>query len=233
MLTSNDIKFLRSLSSKRARVESGLFIAEGEKLVGELCETFSVNSIYRVGENCSENQMARISQLKTPTPTLGLFELPKIAHQNIVNHPGHIIALDGIQDPGNLGTIIRTADWFGIRYIVCSKDTADNFAPKVVQATMGAIGRVQLLYTNITEWLTEREKLFSGSTYGTFLDNSTDYLTVEFPRTSTIVMGNEGKGISPEVEQIITNRIHIKHGEGGAGESLNVAIATAIVLSHL
>lgn len=233
MLRSNDIKFLRSLSSKRARVESGLFIAEGEKLVGELCETFRVSTIYRVGENCTENQMERISQLKTPTPTLGVFELPKLAPRNIVEHSGHIIALDSIQDPGNLGTIIRTADWYGIRYIVCSKDTADNFSPKVVQATMGAIGRVQLLYTDLREWLAEREKLFSGSTFGTFLENSTDYLSVDFPHSATIVMGNEGKGISREVEEITANRIHIKRGEGGAGESLNVAISTAIVLSHL
>lgn len=233
MLTTNEIKFLKSLSSKRARGESGLFVAEGDKLVGELCELFEVGNIYRAGENCSEAQMQRISQLKTPTSVLATFRIPKYSIEESLRHTGRVLLLDGVQDPGNLGTIIRSCDWFGVRRIVCSMDTADAFSPKVVQATMGAIGRVEIIYTDITEWLEKREALFPGSSFGTFLERSEDYSAVDYPQCATIVMGNEGKGISSAVESRVSRRVHIARGVGGAGESLNVAIAASLLLSRL
>lgn len=233
MLTTNEIKFLKSLSTKRARRDSGLFVAEGDKLVGELCELLEVDTIYRVGENCNEAQMSRISQLKTPSSVLATFKIPHYNVDKSVKYSGKVVVLDEVQDPGNLGTIIRSCDWFGIRRIVCSMETADCFAPKVVQATMGAIGRVEVLYTNIEEWLEKREELFPNATFGTFLERSENYAEVNYPHHSTIVMGNEGKGISPRVEELVARRVHIARGEGGAGESLNVAIATSLLLSRL
>ncbi len=233
MITNNDIKFLRTLASKRGRTASQLFVAEGEKLVGELTALLEIKNKYVVGENCSEIQMAKISQLKTPTNVLATFKIPNTDISKTASLSEKVIVLDGVQDPGNLGTIIRTADWFGIKQIICSPDTVDVFGSKVVQATMGAIARVSVIYTNIEEWLDEREKNFPNSTYGTFLEKSDDYSTTPYHPNATIVMGNEGNGISEKIEKKISNRIHIKRGEGGCGESLNVAIATAIIVSRL
>ncbi len=233
MITNNEIKFLRTLHSKRGRETAMLFIAEGEKLVNELLELFSVDSIYRVGDNCNEVQMQKISQLKTPTEVLATFKIPQLHSSNSYNHDGRVIVLDSVQDPGNIGTILRTADWFGVKLVVCSNDCADTYASKVVQATMGSIGRVKVVRTDIAKWIEHRKSVFPNSTYGTFLENSASLRSTTFHNQATIVMGNEGRGISDEVEQLIDHRIHIPYGNGGGGESLNVAIATAVVLSSL
>ncbi len=233
MITNNEIKFLRTLHTKRGRDGSGLFMAEGEKLVSELLELFSVDKVYRVGENCSEVQMQKISQLKTPTSVLATLKMPTHIVENSYKHSGRVLVLDSVQDPGNIGTILRTADWFGIKLVVCSMDSADIFSSKVVQATMGSIGRVQVVRTDVTQWLKNRVSIFPNSAYGTFLENSRELRQVSFDSNASIVMGNEGRGISSSVEALINNRIHIPRGEGGSGESLNVAIATAVVLSAL
>lgn len=223
MLTKNEIKFVRSLALKKERDAASLFVAEGEKLVAELCSTMNVEQIFRVGQNCSAADMERMSMLRTPTSTLALIKIPTASTQT----SGRVLVLDAVQDPGNLGTIIRTADWFGVRHVVCSTDTADLYAPKVVQATMGAIARVEVLYTDLPKWLGAQS---GRQIFGTFLEKSTPLSQVSFADDTIIIMGNEGRGISAQVEQFVTDRIFIERGAGGAGESLNVAIATAIIL---
>ncbi len=233
MITTNEIKKIRTLASKKVRSELGLFIAEGDKLISELLPLMQVAEIYEVGANCTDAQMQRISQLKTPTTKLALFRIPTYDLKNSVRSDEKVLVLDSVQDPGNLGTILRTADWFGIKTVVCSPQTADVFSSKVVQATMGSIGRVRVLYTNLEEWLIERQKHFPNSIYGTFLERSTLLNDTKFDSYATIVMGNEGNGISAEVEKFISNRITIPRAKNGTGESLNVAIATSIILSRL
>lgn len=223
MITKNEIKFIRSLASKKERDAASLFVAEGEKLVDELRSTMNVEQIFRVGENCTTADMERMSMLKTPTSTLALINIPTVSSQS----NGRVLVLDAVQDPGNLGTIIRTADWFGVRRIVCSADTADAYAPKVVQATMGAIARVEVVYADLLEWLGEQG---GRKVYGTFLEQSTPMSEVSFADDAIIVMGNEGRGISDEVARYVTDRVFIERAIGGGGESLNVAIATAILL---
>lgn len=229
-MTKNEIKFIRSLASKKERDAAGLFVAEGEKLVSELAQTIRVDQIFRVGHNCSASEMERISLLKSPSSTLGLFEIPQVGPSVWCGGGGRAIVLDSVQDPGNMGTIIRTADWFGVKRIVCSMDTADLYAPKVVQATMGAIARVEVLYTELPEWLAAQS---DTTIYGTFLEDSRPLAEVDFASDAIIVMGNEGRGISSAVERFVTERVRIERGEGGGGESLNVAVATAIILSRL
>lgn len=233
MITNNDIKKIKSLSSRRGRRDLGVFIAEGDKLISELSISMELVELFEVGVNCSEAQMARISQLKTPTPMLALFRIPMIDSSSLVGSREKILVLDSVQDPGNLGTILRTADWFGVHTIICSEATVDVFSPKVVQATMGSIGRTKVVYTNLVEWLKNRVQYFPNSLYGTFLENSSELGDVKFMDNATIIMGNEGNGISSEVAELIDNRVFIARGEGGCGESLNVSIATAVILSRL
>ncbi len=231
MLTKDKIKFLRSLHTKAGRSASGLFIAEGEKLTAELKALMTICQEYRVGRDCTVEQMGRISALKTPTSVLATFYIPEVNSAESYTQKGRVLVLDGVQDPGNVGTILRTADWFGVRRVVCSAHTADAFGSKVVQATMGAIGRLEIIYTNVVEWLEEREKHFPATIYGTFLERSEPFGGIEIDRNATIVVGNEGQGISREVERLVSRRVVIERGEGGSGESLNVAVATAIILA--
>ncbi len=226
MMTNNTIKFLRTLHQKAGRTKAGLFIAEGEKIIADLSNFFELDTKYIVGEGCTAEQMARVSQLKTPTGQLATFRIPTYS---TMPRKGRVVVLDSVQDPGNLGTIIRTCEWFGVRAIVCSVDTADAYNPKVVQATMGALGRVPLYYINIQEWL----EWYNNPIFGTFLEESVDYREVDYPENCAIVMGNEGHGISAGVEAMVSNRIHIPRSVGSCSESLNVATATAVVLSRL
>lgn len=233
MITNNDIKKIKNLSTRRTRRDLGVFIAEGEKLITELSSTMELVELYEVGRNCSEVQMSRISQLKTPTNCLALFRTPRVDVSSLASSSERILVLDSVQDPGNLGTILRTADWFGVHTVICSEATVDVFSPKVVQATMGSIGRTRVVYTDLVEWLKNRLQYFPNSLYGTFLEQSRELGEVEFMQSATIIMGNEGNGISKEVAELIDNRVFIARGEGGCGESLNVSIATAIILSRL
>lgn len=232
MLTKAEIKIVRSLGDKGGREESGLFVAEGEKLVGELLESgFRIREVYRVGDNVSASEMARLSFLRTPTPVLAVAEIPSYPGAGGVG--GLCLALDEVQDPGNLGTILRLADWFGVRDVFCSRGTADCWSPKVVQATMGAILRVRVHYVSLVELLASAS-LQGIPVYGTFLEGEDIYRCDLERDGGIIVMGNEGRGISPSVEELVSHKLFIPPFPAGcvSSESLNVATATGIVLSE-
>jgi len=232
---------VRSLQQKKFRDELGLFVAEGEKCVEELRKGFEpvfkvVSSEYPVVSNehlitpysilATLKEIEQMSGLRTPQGVIGVFKKRSIFR---IPCSDLIIALDGIQDPGNLGTIIRTCDWFGIHDIVCSQDTADCYNPKVVQATMGALARVRVHYTDLPKWLAEQQ----CPIIGTLLEGNNIY-EKPLPKEGIIVMGNEGNGISQEVRKIITHPIRIPSypKDAETSESLNVSIATAIVLAE-
>lgn len=226
MITKNQIKLVRSLGDKKGRTEHGLFVAEGEKLITEIVRSgLEIEEIYRVNENCTWIEMNRLSSLKTPSRELAVVRIPRF---DFAPSPLCVV-LDGVQDPGNLGSIMRTADWFGINTIYCSLDTADCFAPKVVQSTMGAVTHINMIYCDLPSLLGS----YSGRILGTFLENSTNIYSVAPPSEAILVLGNEGRGISAAVEALVTERVHIpRHGAGG-GESLNVAAAAAIAVALL
>jgi RNA methyltransferase, TrmH family len=245
MLSKSMQKWIRSLEQKKNRQELGLFIAEGHKLTTDLIKLIpcrllvstqgwldeNYNPGLRADEIVSTDKetLNRISLQKNPQDVLGVFKIPdnEITPADLKGKLS--LALDNIQDPGNLGTIIRIADWFGINNIICSKDTVDAFNPKTVQATMGAIGRIRLLYTDLNVFL-----LNSGlPVFGTFLEGETIYNSL-LPDEAIILMGNEGNGISGELARLVTKKIFIPDFPLGStgSESLNVAAATAIVCSE-
>ena len=237
MITRAEILDIKSLATKQGREELGAFIAEGEKLVGEIRNSslrirriLQTKPIFADGELISEKEMERISQLKTANAVLAVVELPK--HKLALANPAKnlVLALDRIQNPGNLGTIIRLADWFGISDIVCSEDTADGFNPKVVQATMGAILRVRVHYTNLAKWLSAQG---DAKVYGTFLEGENIY-NAQLEKSGVIVMGNEGQGISAEVAECVSHKLLIPPypADRCGSESLNVAVATAVICSE-
>ena len=237
MITRAEILDIKSLATKQGREELGAFIAEGEKLVGEIRNSslrirriLQTRPIFADGELISEKEMERISQLKSANSVLAVVELPK--HKLSLANPTKnlVLCLDRIQNPGNLGTIIRLADWFGISDIVCSEDTADCFNPKVVQATMGAILRVRVHYTNLASWLSSQS---GACIYGTFLEGENIY-NAQLEKSGVIVMGNEGQGISDEVAEQVTHKLLIPPypADRCGSESLNVAVATAVICSE-
>ena len=239
-MTKAEIQFVRSLSDKRVRDAERLFIAEGDKLIGEILQSgWRVRNLYALeghfdgrAERVSEKEMERISQLKTASTSLAVVEQP--CHMAAKSAPATALslALDGVQNPGNLGTIIRLADWFGVEDIYCSEDTADCFNPKVVQATMGAILRVRVHYLPLADFL-RRTRESGVEVYGTMLDGQNIY-DVELAPTGVIVMGNEGRGVSRECAAAFSQRLLIPaYSVAGQGsESLNVAMATGIVCAE-
>ena len=241
-ISKAQVKLIKSLQIKKYRDELGLFVAEGEKCVSELIKSFELVHLYREGENATRTEIEQMSGLRTPQGVIGVFR--KSEYSDYSEYSDLILALDGIQDPGNLGTIIRTCDWFGVHDIICSLDTADCYNPKVVQATMGALARVRLHYVDLPKWLEEyrTQNTEHRPIYGTLLDGKEMYeeLSNNFKQSQTIsnnaviVMGNEGNGISQEVRQLVTNPIRIPSYPKNAetSESLNVSIATAIVLAE-
>jgi len=250
-IAKSEIKQVRSLQQKKFRDELGLFVAEGDKCVEELQKGFELVALYREGENATRVEIEQMSGLQTPQGTIAVFRKPILPlAPSLKERAGGevILALDGVQNPGNLGTIIRTCDWFGVHDIVCSRDTADCFNPKVVQATMGALTRVRVHYMDLAEWLKAVSSQHSDvRIYGTLLDGKDMYeelsairnqLSAEGSKlkaeSSIIIMGNEGNGISEEVRRLVTHPIRIPSYPKGAetSESLNVAIATAIVLAE-
>ena len=238
-VSHNEIKFVKSLEQKKFRDEHGLFVVEGEKMVEEaLRSPFSVEKVYRE-EEVGSAAMARLSLLSSPSPVLAVVRKPAdIEAGCALNIPdrGLFLALDGIRDPGNLGTIIRTADWFGIDAVFASKDSVDIFNPKVVQSTMGAIFRVKFHYCDICG-LCAKVAAVGGNVYGTFLDGENIYarnLATGEVSPSVIVIGNESKGISPQVGAQVTDRLFIPswpRDERGS-ESLNAAVATAVTIAE-
>ena len=224
------IKMVRSLQHKKFRDELGLFVAEGEKCINELRKHFELELLIDAS-NASATEISQMSGLKTPQGSIAVFRKNSRDAMHSVSASNElIVALDGIQDPGNLGTIIRTCDWFGVRTIVCSEDTADCYNPKVVQATMGALARVRVQYVNLAGWLSAYE----GPIFGTLLDGKNVYSSESSIESGVIIMGNEGNGISAEVRKYITHPIRIPSFPEGVetSESLNVAIATGIVLAE-
>ena len=244
MISKNQIKLVRSLEQKKYRLREGLFVAEGPKVVGDLLASgFSPRQLFATAEwnggerslalplqDVSGDELHKLSFLQHPQQVLALFELPAplaSASSALASAPSSLfLALDGVQDPGNLGTIIRLADWFGINTVFCSEDTADAFSPKVVQATMGSIARVHVTYADLKSFLSK-----SGlPVFGTLLDGDNIYQQ-HLPDRGIIVMGNEGNGISMPIRKLVTHKLLIPKFREGP-ESLNVAIATAIVCSE-
>ena len=237
MITRAEILDIKALATKQGREEQEAFIAEGEKLVGEIRNSslrirriLQTKPIFAEGELVSEKEMERISQLKSANSVLAVVELPSSRLASVKPEKSLVLALDRVQNPGNLGTIIRLADWFGISDIVCSEDTADCFNPKVVQATMGAILRVRVHYTNLAKWLSAQD---SAKVYGTFLEGENIY-SAELDKSGVIVMGNEGQGISAEVAECVSHKLLIPPypADRCGSESLNVAVATAVICSE-
>lgn len=239
-MTKAEIQFVRSLSDKRVRDEEQLFIAEGEKLVEEIRNsTLRIRHIYTTRrdiagdrvEYIEKKDMERISQLKTATDCLAVVEQPQ--YRLDINPKALILALDGVQNPGNLGTILRLADWFGVRDVVCSKECADCYNPKVIQATMGAILRVRVHYVdNLASWLDDAKRL-GMPIYGTLLDGENIY-SKQLENRGVIVMGNEGRGLSDACREALTDRLYIPPypADAPTSESLNVAMATGIILAE-
>lgn len=245
MISKNKIKLIRSLDLKKNRKERGAFVAEGPKVVEDLMEVLPpVSLVYRrswqppprmQGETelieVSEEEMRKVSFLQHPQEVLGVFPIP--ANDPSLPYPLQelSIALDGVQDPGNLGTIIRVADWFGIRNIYCSADTADVYNPKVVQATMGSIARVNVTYTDLRGLIGQLPADYP--VYGTLLDGE-DIYREPLTDFGLIIMGNEGNGLSPEIRNKVNRRLRINNfpPERKTADSLNVAIATAITCAE-
>ncbi len=251
MITKAQITSVKLLKDRDERKKNSLFVAEGEKIFEELINSsLTVSQIFYINERISEQtrnhiirskmeevyevsakEMDRLSHLKTPTPILITVKIENYAFKYI--DKSLILALDGVQDPGNLGTIIRLADWFGIEDIICSRECADLYNPKVVQATMGALSRVRVSYVDLPKTIEELSKK-GVEIYGTFLDGEVIYSKNIGGRDGVIVMGSEGRGVSKEIESMITKRLYIPPYpmDKSSGESLNVAVATAIVCSE-
>ena len=238
-ISKQQVRWIRSLQQKKVRDEEGVFVAEGEKCIGELLGKFELVVLVD-SSNATEEEVAQMSSLKTPQGSIAVFRkkdptpLPPYS-----STPTLCLALDNIQDPGNLGTIIRTADWFGISDIYCSKDTADCYNPKVVQATMGALARVNIHYVDLVTLLqgnpTPLLPYSPTPIYGTLLDGRNIYEAgaIPEPARGVIVMGNEGNGISEAVKKCITHPLYIpSYTPDTHIESLNVAVATAITLAE-
>ena len=243
MLSKNTLKLITSLEQKKYRKESGLFVAEGGKTVNDLIDcglvaekviatrewldTHTLHGSHNVIE-VTEEELRRASFLRAPQGVLALFRQPSHTLDHEAPTKRLCLALDNVQDPGNLGTIVRLADWFGIEEVYCSTGCADIYNPKCIQATMGAVGRVKVFYTEVPEFLSKIKD--NAPVYGTFLDGE-DLYDKQLGTNGIILMGNEGNGISKECAQHVNERLFIPNYPTGreTSESLNVSTATAII----
>ncbi len=235
MVSKSQTKLITSLQQKKYRDQTGFFVGEGPKVIAELLHEgmklhwfFTTDASQISAENhfhITETELKKMSFLKTANTSLAVFEIPQ---PRPLQDSGLMVALDAVRDPGNLGTIIRLCDWFGVQQLLCSEDTADFFNPKVVQATMGSLARVQVHYVSLSEYFSKTKLPI----YGGFMDGKNVY-SEELPKDAIVVMGNEANGISEALIQKITHRISIpRFGKTQKTESLNVATATAILLSE-
>lgn len=236
MVVKSQIKFIKNLQQKKYRNEHKLFVAEGIKLVRELLASdFEVYGIFttdlglvqdtRGVQLITESELQKMSGLKSPNKIIAVFHFPT---QKDIKETDWVLVLDDVRDPGNLGTIIRLCDWFGIEQLVCSKNTVDCFNPKTLQATMGSVSRVNIIYADVLDFL----KNTALPIYGAFMDGTKVY-EEEFPERGILVMGNEANGVSAEVEASIAKKIAIPQFGKSNTESLNVATATAILLNEI
>lgn len=245
MISKNQIKYIHSLETKKGRNKENAFVAEGPKVVADLMafmqpqmivateEWYRANPTVSNGNGCfvvTEDELRKVSFLQHPQQVLAVFPIKDKQKEAVVEKKLYL-ALDGVQDPGNLGTIIRIADWFGITRIFCSRDTADVYNPKVIQATMGSVARVDVVYVDLAELFGSLPEGYP--VYGTFLDGE-DIYKKALTSHGIIVMGNEGKGISSAIGELVNNRLLIPNFPKGrdTADSLNVAIATAITCSE-
>ena len=242
MISKSQLKYIQSLGQKKYRDEKGLFIAEGPKVIKELLQNNNVEfmGLYALSEwinqsekllegidvtTIDESELERISQLKTPNDVIAVvrkFEMKEPDTKGKIS-----LVLDDVQDPGNLGTIIRIADWFGVAQIMCSAGCADVYNPKVVQATMGSIARVSVFYTDLHEWLSRQHQIKS---YAAVLGGK-DVTKMNPLEEGLIIIGNESRGVNDRLLQLVNERITIP--KRGRAESLNAAVATGIILSNL
>ncbi len=249
MLSKNQIKLISSLQKKKYRDQHQLLVAEGYKLISDLLDS-NLESKYIIHTKqakvsdllkhnnelelieCDASDLKKISSLKTPSDLIGVFEIPNSDINNSDISHSLSILLDDVQDPGNLGTIIRIADWFGIQHVFCSKNTVDLYNPKVIQATMGALARVKVIYTDLPEIVKEYVSP-DFPVYGTFLEGETIYKS-ELDTQGFIIMGNEGKGISSELKPLVSKKLFIPNfpSDQATSESLNVSVACSIVCSE-
>jgi len=237
MVGKSQIKFIKSLQQKKYRNQNEMFVVEGVKTVQELLDSnIEPYKIYSTSaelfqdlgdqiEKISEVDLKRISNLKNPNKVLGIFKIPQ---PRKVDENDWILALDDVRDPGNLGTIIRLCDWFGIKHLVCSEHTVDCHNPKVLQATMGSITRVNIIYTDLVNFIEKSEM----PVYGTFMDGNTVYSS-KLPLKGILVMGNEANGISSKIENLVNVKVSIPQFGSNAAESLNVATAAAVFLNEI
>ena len=236
MVTKNQIKLVASLQQKKYRTKHGLFVVEGKKVIKELLESgfepfklFVDNAQekddFHDAELVSKSELKQMSSLSNANGVLGVF---RVLDTKKIENTDWVVALDSVRDPGNLGTIIRLCDWFGVKHLICSLDTVDCYNPKVLQATMGSIARVNIVYVNLEEFLTNVETPI----YGAFMDGDAVYHK-ELPKFGILVLGNEANGISAEINSKIKNRIAIPQFGSTTTESLNVATATGILLNEL
>ena len=239
MISKNQIKQIKQLEQKKFRRREGLFVAEGPKVVGDLMKRWTPVAVFATADympaipievqRITDEELHRISFLQHPQQVVALFSLPEPSP--VIPDPSKLVlALDGVQDPGNLGTIIRLADWFGISDIICSVETADAWNPKVVQATMGSIARVNVTYADLADLLEQLPQ--DHPVYGTLLDGDNIYQQ-SLTQGGIIVMGNEGNGLTEKVRRRVNRRLFIpSYRSDDTAESLNVAIATAIVCAE-
>ena len=241
MVSKNQKKLIRSLKQKKFRKQNGLFVAEGIKVINEFLNTdFKLQNLFVLNAemqlfnhvdkekliSVTSAELDQISFLTTPQKALAVFKIPQLDFTNV--EKGLQVVLDDIKDPGNLGTIIRLCDWFGVEKLICSTETVDCYNPKVVQATMGSLTRVNIIYTEIKEYI-QNTKL---PVFGAFMEGKTVY-QFNLPKHALLVMGNEANGINAEIETLITEKISVpRFGQLQETESLNVATATAILLSE-
>lgn len=246
LLTNRIKKMVASLGEVKGRREHGCFMAEGSKCVIDTMDAFDCRYLLAtrdwLASHCARpcngdiievtaGDIARMSQLRTPQEVIAVYRIPPVEFDRSSLGTRLVLALDSVQDPGNLGTIVRVADWFGIDMILCSRTTADVYNPKVVQATMGAISRVRVVYCDLPSVIASVKD--DVPVYGTFLDGGSIYDT-ELSQQGIIVMGNEGNGVSPEVGALVNRRLLIPSYPAGVptSESLNVAMATGITLAE-
>lgn len=238
MFSKSQFKIINSLAQKKNRAKQGLFVVEGKKAIFELLNSplrlhslFSTETIFEVEKDkfflLKEFELKKISQLSTPQTALAVFHIPPASKPEI---SGLVLALDNVRDPGNMGTIIRLCDWFGVKQLICSEGTVDCYNPKVVQATMGSIARVNIVYANLPELI--KNSSSEIAVFGSFMNGKKIY-SEKLPLEAILVMGNEANGISSEIASLVNKKISIpQFGQSTETESLNVATATAIILSE-